>query len=117
MDKALFARLTASMAEMGEIADGVRKPSRTFEIDAMKIKEIRSASGLSQTRPCATVSRVGARPLAPLKRCCGQLLTIHSTLSRRYRAEFAAVFRRCGMRAAKTAISLFFSFSSGYSQV
>lgn len=50
MDKALFARLTASMAEMGEIADGVRKPSRTFEIDAMKIKEIRSASGLSQTR-------------------------------------------------------------------
>ena len=50
MDKALFAHLTASMAEMGEIADGVRKPSRAFEIDAMKIKEIRSACGLSQTR-------------------------------------------------------------------
>ncbi|MDX6021367.1 NadS family protein [Scandinavium sp. V105_16] len=50
MDKALFERLTQSMSEMNEIAKGERKPSRVFEIDAMKIKEIRQSSGLSQTR-------------------------------------------------------------------
>lgn len=38
------------MSEMNEIAKGEREPSRVFEIDAMKIKEIRQSSGLSQTR-------------------------------------------------------------------
>ncbi|BBV19324.1 NadS family protein [Citrobacter sp. C348] len=50
MDKALFERLTQSMIQMNEIAEGTRQPSRTFHIDAMKIKEIRQSSGLSQTR-------------------------------------------------------------------
>jgi DNA-binding transcriptional regulator YiaG len=50
MDKALFERLAQSMSEMNEIAKGEREPSRVFEIDAMKIKEIRQSSGLSQTR-------------------------------------------------------------------
>ena len=50
MDKALFERLTQSMVQMNEIAEGKRQPSRTFHIDAMKIKEIRQSSGLSQTR-------------------------------------------------------------------
>ncbi|MDI5633310.1 transcriptional regulator, partial [Salmonella enterica subsp. enterica serovar Anatum] len=48
MDKVLFERLTQSMSQMNEIIEGTRKPSRTFHIDAMKIKEIRQASGLSQ---------------------------------------------------------------------
>lgn len=38
MDKALFERLTHSMAQMNEIIEGTRQPSRTFEVDAMKIK-------------------------------------------------------------------------------
>jgi len=50
MDKALFERLAQSMSEMNEIAKGEREPSRVFEIDAMKIKEIRQSSGLSQRR-------------------------------------------------------------------
>ncbi|TDN49889.1 NadS family protein [Scandinavium goeteborgense] len=50
MDKVLFERLTKSMSEMNEIAKGEREPSRVFEIDAMKIKEIRQSSGLSQPR-------------------------------------------------------------------
>lgn len=50
MDKALFERLTQSMVQMNEIAEGTRQPSRTFHIDTMKIKEIRQSSGLSQTR-------------------------------------------------------------------
>lgn len=50
MDKALFERLTQSMVQMNEIAEGTRQPYRTFHIDAMKIKEIRQSSGLSQTR-------------------------------------------------------------------
>lgn len=36
MDKALFERLTQSMVQMNEIAEGTRQPSRTFHIDAMK---------------------------------------------------------------------------------
>lgn len=47
MDKVLFERLTQSMSQMNEIIEGTREPSRTFHIDAMKIKEIRQASGLS----------------------------------------------------------------------
>ncbi|MDO4357956.1 MAG: helix-turn-helix domain-containing protein [Escherichia coli] len=47
MDKALFERLTHSMAQMNEIIEGTRQPSRTFEVDAMKI---RRASGLSQSK-------------------------------------------------------------------
>ncbi|WP_105633255.1 NadS family protein [Cronobacter dublinensis] len=50
MDKALFEQLTASMRQMNEIDEGSRGPSRTFTIDALKIKEIRQASGLSQTK-------------------------------------------------------------------
>ncbi|EOI3548347.1 NadS family protein [Cronobacter dublinensis] len=50
MDKALFEQLTASMRQMNEIDEGSRAPSRTFTIDALKIKEIRQASGLSQTK-------------------------------------------------------------------
>ena len=50
MDKALFERLTQSMVQMNEIAEGTRQPSGAFHIDAMKIKEIRQSSGLSQTR-------------------------------------------------------------------
>ncbi|EOI3429059.1 NadS family protein [Cronobacter dublinensis] len=50
MDKALFERLAASMRQMNEIDEGSREPSRTFTIDALKIKEIREASGLSQTK-------------------------------------------------------------------
>ncbi|ELY9424705.1 helix-turn-helix domain-containing protein [Cronobacter dublinensis] len=50
MDKAFFEQLTASMRQMNEIDEGSREPSRTFTIDALKIKEIRQASGLSQTK-------------------------------------------------------------------
>lgn len=50
MDQVLFERLTQSMKEMNEIADGHLNPSRVFEIDALKVKEIRQSSGLSQTR-------------------------------------------------------------------
>lgn len=56
MDKALFDRLTQSMAQMNEIIEGTREPSRIFHIDAMKIKEIRQASGLSQSRFAELIS-------------------------------------------------------------
>ena len=56
MDKALFERLTQSMAQMNEIIEGDREPSRTFCIDAMKIKAIRQASGLSQPRFAELIS-------------------------------------------------------------
>jgi DNA-binding transcriptional regulator YiaG len=56
MDKALFEQLTKSMSQMNEILEGARQPSRVFHIDAMKIKEIRHASGLSQSRFAELIS-------------------------------------------------------------
>lgn len=41
---------------MNEIIEGTREPSRTFHIDAMKIKEIRQASGLSQSKFAELIS-------------------------------------------------------------
>ncbi|EBH1899270.1 DNA-binding transcriptional regulator [Salmonella enterica] len=56
MDKVLFERLTQSMSQMNEIIEGTREPSRTFHIDAMTIKEIRQASGLSQSKFAELIS-------------------------------------------------------------
>ncbi|EIA1687022.1 DNA-binding transcriptional regulator [Salmonella enterica subsp. enterica serovar Infantis] len=56
MDKVLFERLTQSMSQMNEIIEGTREPSRAFHIDAMKIKEIRQASGLSQSKFAELIS-------------------------------------------------------------
>lgn len=48
MDKNLFGRLVESMTQMDEINRGERQPSREFHIDAVKVKAIRLATGLSQ---------------------------------------------------------------------
>lgn len=48
MDKNLFAQLVESMEQMGEIARGERAPSREFTIDAVAVKQVRAATGLSQ---------------------------------------------------------------------
>lgn len=50
MDKTLFAELVESMTEMGEIVRGERAPSREFTVDSVRVKEIRSATGLSQAK-------------------------------------------------------------------
>ncbi|UMZ11724.1 helix-turn-helix domain-containing protein [Pseudomonas sp. MPFS] len=50
MEKNLFNRLVESMTQMDEIQRGERSPSREFHIDALKVKMIRKASGLSQAR-------------------------------------------------------------------
>ena len=72
MDKALFERLTHSMAQMNEIIEGTRQPSRTFEVDAMKIKEIRRASGSR-----GDVHRLGLQRL-----CCERLPMIRNMCCR-----------------------------------
>lgn len=48
MDKELFAELVESVTQMDEIARGERQPSREFHVDAVKVREIRRATGLSQ---------------------------------------------------------------------
>ncbi len=50
MDKRLFERLVESMGQINEIARGERVPSREFVVDAMRIKEIRKSTGLSQAK-------------------------------------------------------------------
>lgn len=50
MDKKLFGRLLESARQMNEISRGERAPSREFVIDAMRVKEIRHATGLSQAK-------------------------------------------------------------------
>ncbi|ENG6258479.1 helix-turn-helix domain-containing protein [Yersinia enterocolitica] len=48
MDSKLFSRLTESMVQMNEIIDGVQVPSRETTVEALKVKNIRRATGLSQ---------------------------------------------------------------------
>ena len=50
MDKELFAELVESVTQMDEIVRGERQPSREFHIDAVKVREIRRATGLSQAK-------------------------------------------------------------------
>lgn len=46
----LFDELMQSVVEMDEVIQGQRQPSRQFEIDALQVREIRKATGLSQAR-------------------------------------------------------------------
>ena len=50
MNKKLFAKLVESMEQAGEIIRGERPPSREFTVDAMAVKKIRKAAGLSQAK-------------------------------------------------------------------
>ena len=50
MDKKLFAQLTESLEQMGEITRGERAPSREFVVDAVKVREVRAITGLSQAK-------------------------------------------------------------------
>ena len=50
MDKKLFEQLAESMEQMGEITRGERSPSREFVVDALEVKAVRAATGLSQAR-------------------------------------------------------------------
>ncbi|MCA6220810.1 helix-turn-helix domain-containing protein [Photorhabdus antumapuensis] len=49
MDSKLFSRLTESMTQMNEIINGERVASRETHVEAVKVKNIRQATGLSQT--------------------------------------------------------------------
>jgi len=55
MEKKLFSRLLQGMEEMDEVHRGVREPSRVFHIDALKVKKIRQATGLSQAGFARTI--------------------------------------------------------------
>lgn len=50
MNKKLFAELVESMEQAGEIIRGERTPSREFTVDAVAVKDIRRAAGLSQAK-------------------------------------------------------------------
>ncbi|MBF1996613.1 NadS family protein [Serratia symbiotica] len=56
MDAKLFDRLKESMAQMNEIIDGERAPSREFQVSAVQVKTIRQAMGLSQPVFAALIS-------------------------------------------------------------
>ncbi|MDE9494673.1 helix-turn-helix domain-containing protein [Xenorhabdus bovienii] len=48
MDSKLFSRLTESMTQMNEIMNGECAASRETTIEAVKVKNIRQTTGLSQ---------------------------------------------------------------------
>lgn len=50
MDKKLFGRLKESMAQMNEISEGSRQPSRETLVIAVQVKSIRTSTGLSQAK-------------------------------------------------------------------
>ena len=55
MDKHLFDELLESVTQMDEIRRGERQPSREFHVDAVKVREIRRLTGLSQARFAETI--------------------------------------------------------------
>ncbi|MEH6350106.1 NadS family protein [Pseudomonas sp. 3JA] len=50
-----FDELMASVEQMDEIVRGERQPSREFIVDALQVKEIRKATGLTQAKFAALI--------------------------------------------------------------
>lgn len=50
-----FDDLMESVQQMDEIRRGERKPSREFTVDALQVKAIRKATGLTQARFAAMI--------------------------------------------------------------
>ncbi|MDR0779996.1 MAG: helix-turn-helix domain-containing protein [Pseudomonadales bacterium] len=50
-----FDDLMESVQQMDEIQRGERQPSREFSVDALQVKEIRQATGLSQAKFAAII--------------------------------------------------------------
>lgn len=50
-----FNKLMESVQQMDEIVRGERQPSREFHVDALQVKEIRKATGLTQARFAALI--------------------------------------------------------------
>jgi len=55
MEPKLFSRLLESVQQMDEIVQGERQPSREFAVDAVRVKQIRKATGLSQAKFAAMI--------------------------------------------------------------
>jgi putative transcriptional regulator len=55
MDQELFDELLESVREAGQIVKGKRKPSRTFVVDALDVRDIRESLNLSQYQFAALV--------------------------------------------------------------
>jgi putative transcriptional regulator len=50
MDKTQFDELAESVQQLGEIIRGERAPAREFVVDAVVVREVREATGLSQVK-------------------------------------------------------------------
>jgi putative transcriptional regulator len=50
-----FDELMESVQQMDEIVRGERRPSREFQVDALQVKEIRKATGLTQAKFAALI--------------------------------------------------------------
>ncbi|SFN50813.1 transcriptional regulator, XRE family [Pseudomonas sp. NFACC24-1] len=50
-----FDELMESVQQMDEIVRGERQPSREFIVDALQVKEIRKATGLTQAKFAALI--------------------------------------------------------------
>ncbi|MEJ3576536.1 NadS family protein [Pseudomonas fragi] len=50
-----FDELMESVQQMDEIVRGERQPSREFHVDALQVKEIRKATGLTQAKFAALI--------------------------------------------------------------
>jgi len=50
-----FDERMETVEEMNEILRGEREPSREFHVDAMRVKEIRKATGLTQAKFAALI--------------------------------------------------------------
>lgn len=63
-----FDELMESVQEMDEIVRGERTPSREFHVDALQVKEIRKATGLTQAKFAALIEKMNTHKKAAPKR-------------------------------------------------
>jgi putative transcriptional regulator len=80
-----FADLLESVTQMDEILRGERAPSREFHVDALRVRENRNATGLSQVRfarvldvHVGTLRNWGQRLLEPTGPVRALLRAIHN---------------------------------------
>ncbi|MGU9851384.1 hypothetical protein ACU680_11395 [Pseudomonas koreensis] len=59
-----FDELMESVQEMDEIVRGERTPSREFHVDALQVKEIRKATGLTQAKFAALIEKMNTHKKA-----------------------------------------------------
>ena len=78
MNKKLFAQLTESLEQMGEISRGERAPSREVVVDAVMVQKIRASTGLSQAKFAKVIKSLSKESSVASDKSAARLSTMRS---------------------------------------